>query len=278
MSKQVLPERVDSPSSDYRLSHLASEKGESYHAMFSHNPYRNMIWEFEKRILDRILIEFFGNHEIHHLDFACGTGRILSHFATRARVSVGIDVSPSMLSVARNNQGHSELYEADLTKNDVLGNREFNLITAFRFFANAQPSLREDAMRVLMKHLGKDGWFVFNNHKNIASVKYRLARLRGRGGFEGMILTEVRNLLAKSGLKIERKYSIGFIPANEERVFVPVILLRRVEEILSKCQILKDLGENMVFVCRRAESNSCADRTISELHKRPYPEFLPWDV
>jgi SAM-dependent methyltransferase len=251
MNKDIRSERVDASSSDYRHSHLAPEKGESYSAMFSHNPYRNMIWEFEKRILDRSLAAFLKNHELYHLDFACGTGRILAHFATRARVSVGIDVSPSMLSVARKNQCRSELFEADLTKNDILGNRKFNLITAFRFFPNAQPSLREDAMRVLIKHLDEDGWLVFNNHNNFASIKYRLARLRGRGGFKGMSLTEVHDLLATNGLKIDKKYSLGFTPANEEHTFIPIFLLRRVEGILSKCPILKDLGENLVFVCRR---------------------------
>lgn len=253
MNKHIRSESVEASSLDYRHSHLAAEKGESYQAMFSLNPYRKMIWELEKRILDHILAVFLKNHELHHLDFACGTGRILGHLVTRARVSVGIDISPTMLSVARKNCFQSEIFEADLTKKDILGNRKFNLITAFRFFPNAQPSLREDAMRILTKHLHKDGLFIFNNHKNIASLKYRLARLRRRGGFKGMNLAVVKDLLAKNGLKIIKRYSLGFIPASEEHSFIPIFLLRPLEGILSKCPILMNVGENTVFVCRRAE-------------------------
>lgn len=244
-------QRIDTSYLDYRLSHLAQEKGNSYHRTFSSNPYRKMIWKFEKRILDGILSEFLANHELYHLDFACGTGRILAHFAARAAVSVGVDVSPSMLAVARKFLYSSELFEADLTKNDILGDRKFNLITVFRFFPNAQPSLREDSMRVLMKHLDTDGCIVFNNHKNIASMKFRLARLRGCGGSTGMSLNEVHDLLAKNGLKICKKYSLGFTPANENHTFIPIFLLQRLEQILSGYLPIWHLGENIIFVCRR---------------------------
>ena len=78
-----------------------------------------------------------------HLDFACGTGRILEYFAGRVDSSTGVDVSDSMMEVAGRWPPKAELIEADLTQNDVLGDRRFNLITAFRFFPNAEPELRQ---------------------------------------------------------------------------------------------------------------------------------------
>jgi hypothetical protein len=68
----------------------------------------------------------------------------------------------------------------------------------------------EDAMRVLVRHLGRGARIVFNNHMNIASVKYRLARLRRRGGFEGMSLAEVHDIASRHGLEIEKSCAMGF--------------------------------------------------------------------
>ena len=238
---------------DYRQSHLRPGIGESYQAAFDKDPYRRVLWGLEKRVLDRILVECLGDGDIHHFDFACGTGRILSHVAGSARVSVGVDVSPSMLAVAKESSERSEIYQADLTTNDILEERKFNLITAFRFFPNAQPSLRNDAMRVLVRHLGEGGRLVFNNHKNLASVKYRLARLRGRGGFKGMSLAEASELVSKNGLEIEKSYAMGFTPASDRHMIIPAALLRRLEGGLSEWPAIKPWGENVIFVCRRAE-------------------------
>jgi len=247
------PGNGDPPPSDYRRSHLASGKGASYHATFSENPYRRLIWELERRVLDRVVREDFAGREIRHLDFACGTGRILRHIAPRAVMSVGVDVSPSMLAVAREDPGRAEILEADLTAVDILGDREFDLITAFRFFPNAEARLREDAMRVLRRHLAPDGRLVFNNHKNLGSLKHRLARLLRRGGREGMRRREARDLVVRNGLVIERTYALGFTPAGDERLFLPPTVLRRVEGVLARCPALKGLGENVIFICRPAE-------------------------
>ena len=237
---------------DYRESHLRPGIGESYQASFR-DPYRSLFWDLEKRVLDRILVECLGDGDVHHLDFACGTGRILSHVAGRARVSVGVDVSPSMLAVAKESSERSEIYQADLTTHDILEERKFNLITAFRFFPNAQPALRNDAMRVLVRHLGEGGRLVFNNHMNLASVKYRLARLRGRNGFKGMSLAEASELVSKNGLEIQKSYALGFTPASDRHMIMPAALLRRLEWGLSKWPAIKPWGENVIFACRRAE-------------------------
>jgi len=119
---------------DYRNSHLQPGKGQAYHDKFLNNPYRKMVWELEKRILDEILSTFYKDIKIYHLDFACGTGRILHYLAGRVSCSVGVDLSPSMIEVASRNNKTSEIIQTDITRNDVLGERKFNLITAFRFF------------------------------------------------------------------------------------------------------------------------------------------------
>jgi len=237
---------------DYRESHLQSEKGRSYHAMFSNNPYRRMVWQFEKGILDRIAAAFYGNAEIHHLDFACGTGRILSYLEDRTKSTVGVDLSPSMLEVARSNNKSAELIEADLTRNDVLGARKFNLITAFRFFPNAQSELRMEAMQALARHLDDNGFLVFNNHKNTGSTMNRLARLCGPKGCAGMSIVETQRLLVESHLEIVQTYHLCVFPAWERHTRLPIFVLRAIETVLSRMHCLQNLGGNLIYVCRRA--------------------------
>jgi SAM-dependent methyltransferase len=242
-----------SASSDYRKSHIDSDKGCSYHKTFSENPYRAMIWGFERRILDRIITEFYPAQEITHLDFACGTGRVLKYLANRCSLSVGVDLSPSMLEVARSDCLGSEVIEADLTRNDILGDREFNLVTAFRFFPNAEPELRQQAMAVLTKHLCKDGFIVFNNHKHTGSSRNRLARLFGRRGFQGMSIPDVKELVTRNNLEVERTYHLCVFPASEKHMLLPEFALRKVEGILARIPALCGFGENLVFVCKRAQ-------------------------
>ena len=241
---------------DYRTSHLRSGKGQAYHATFSDEPYRNMVWQFEKDILDRILTTFFGRTEIDHLDFACGTGRILSYLEDCTEIAVGVDLSPSMLAVARKNNESSEIIEADLTRDDVLRQRKFNLITAFRFFPNAEAELRSEAMQVLARHLDDNGYLVFNNHKNTGSTRNRLARLFGRRGYKGMSLAEAKKLLAESGLEIVRIYHLCVFPASDTRTLLPICFLRYTEGILNRIPALCNLGENLVFVCKRADGRA----------------------
>lgn len=246
---------MDDLTMNYRESHLVPGKGRSYHAAFSKNPYRSMVWRLERKILDRILFNLYENREIIHLDFACGTGRILSHLEGRALHSVGVDLSPSMLEVALQNNKAAEIIEADLTCDDVLADRKFNLITAFRFFPNAEPELRSQVLEVLVRHLTDDGALVFNNHKNVGSLRNRLARLFGRRNFTGMSIAETKKLLTDNNLVIVKTYHLCVFPASEKHKLIPVFLLRFIEELLSKILPVQPLGENLIYVCGR-----CKDR------------------
>ena len=234
---------------DYRDSHLAPGKGASYHKVFTDNPHRSMVWELERKALDDIVRRFYADRPVEHLDFACGTGRILQHLADRAGVSVGVDLSPSMLDVARTNVPSAEFIEADITKSDVLDGRKFNLITAFRFFANAQRELRMEAIYSLVRHLAAGGHIVFNNHRNRSSLLFRLARLLRRATNEGMSGQEVNEIVAAAGLRIEKTYHIGLMPATENHLLLPRPLLRIVERAASRAPCAKGLSQDIVFVC-----------------------------
>lgn len=243
----------DTAALDYRRSHLETDHAKSYHSAFANDPYRRMVWDNERKVLDEILTACFPNGGIRHLDFACGTGRILSHLRGRVQSSVGVDVSKAMLTIAKESNPKIEILEADLTRDDVLAKRKFNLITAFRFFPNAQPTLRAEAMRVIVDHLDDDGLAIFNNHMNISSTTFRLARLLRRGGHQGMSGAEVSALVDESGLEVIRSYHLCVLPSIGRHMRLPLTIVRAIESILSRIPLLAPLAENVVFVCRRTK-------------------------
>lgn len=231
-------------------------KGQDYHASFSPqiNPYRAMVWRLEQRALDGILDTQFPNLKPAHLDFACGTGRVLGYLAGRVRSSTGVDVASSMLKVAMETAPGAELIEADLTQRDVLGNRSFDLITAFRFFPNAESELRKSVLEVMRRHLTPDGVVVFNNHKNRSSLRARISRFLGReAATRTMVHGEVQALVAEARLRIVRTIPLAILPLSEYHLLLPIALLEVLERRLGGLQSLVGVAQDIIYVCAQAD-------------------------
>jgi SAM-dependent methyltransferase len=229
-------------------------KGRDYHESFRPevNAYRAMLWRLEQASLDQIFREFLGSGKIAHLDFACGTGRILGHLQGRAASSTGVDVSASMMEVAREVTPAAELIEADLTRHDVLGTRQFDLITAFRFFPNAEPELRRAVIAVLSKHLAPQGVLVFNNHKNKNSVRRRLSRILGREvPAPTMTHTEVEALVQGVGFQVLQAIPLANLPISEYHLLLPLPLVETLERRMSTIGSLASIAGDVIYVCGR---------------------------
>ena len=155
-----------------------------------------------------------------------------------------------MLEVARKRLNKTEIIEADITKDDILGNRKFNLITAFRFFPNAQPQLRMEAIRKCVNLLDTNGYIVFNNHMNSSSLTRRLSILLKNISISGMSNADVESLLSEVGLKIEKIFHIGVIPSTDSHLLLPIPLLRFMERSMSKHKIFRNYAQNQIFVCK----------------------------
>ena len=246
--------RIDAQPYDYRLSHTAATKGASYDASFTRTPWRVFLWQCERRAIDRILQEHFADRAPAHLDFACGTGRILGHVRENARVSVGVDVSDSMLAVARRNVPGAQFIHADLTREHALGDRTFDLITAFRFFPNAQPDLRAEALQSLIAHLTPDGLLVFNNHKNHSSTLYTLGRLVGKRPTT-MSCRDVSDLLSGAGLEIVETFAMGLLPATDRHMVLPRWGHRLADQTGNALGLGRTLAQDLIYVCRKNPSH-----------------------
>jgi SAM-dependent methyltransferase len=238
----------------YRERHKG--RGPDYEESFSPdvNPHRAMVWRLEQRALDGIWRDYLGARKASHLDFACGTGRILRHFLGRMTHATGVDVSSSMLEVARKAVPAAELIEADLTQADVLDGRRFDLITAFRFFPNAEPELRRAVFSILARHLAPRGVLVFNNHKNRNSLRRRLSGLMGSARNQGtMTHQQVDALAAEAGLRVLRLIPLACLPASDRHLLLPIRLLEPLERGMSRIPGAGMLAQNVVYVCTHRE-------------------------
>lgn len=241
---------------DYRLSHANPEKGASYERDFRESQFLSFLWRREQAILDDVLRRRFPAGEPRCLDFACGTGRITEHLVRRGGRVTGIDVSASMLEQARARKLDVELIQADLTRDDVLAKREFDLITAFRFFPNAQDPLRLAVIKALASRLADGGVLVFNNHINASSTMCLLWRALGKPvtSFRPMTYGESARLIEDGGLQLLECHAIGVIPATARRMLVPEVVHVASDAVVNHLQLGRVLAQDLLFVCchRRA--------------------------
>lgn len=240
----------------YRESHKYAAKGAEYERHYETQVWEKFLWSREQEILLEILKRYFAGRDVHLLDFACGTGRITSLLEDRVETSTGLDVSGSMLAIARQKLKRTEIIEADITVENILKPRKFNLITAFRFFLNAEPELRSMAIKELADLLTEDGYLVFNNHHSFGSPWIKLLDARHRrknpeGIFNVMSIEQMKDLAGSVGLEIVEIYPIGFF--HPPKVPVSYRLNRAIDNVACRFKYLDRFSESPIAVCHRCK-------------------------
>jgi SAM-dependent methyltransferase len=187
-----------------------------------------------------------------YLDFACGTARVLSHVERHFTTAVGLDISPTMLQVARERTRTARFVEGDATRDpQVLGGARFDFVTAFRFFLNAQPSLRDAAMAYLASTLRDgDSRLLFNVHGNRCSTRALVAGKAKltREQFSSMSVDESVALATRHGLQVVEWYGIGSYDKAVLRV-LPLSVWRWAERA---APLPRRFAVYLYFLCRRA--------------------------
>ncbi len=245
-----------SQEASYRESHAMPGKGEQYDAYYETDPWQAFVWRQEQLCIQELLTEYLGDRDVRLLDFACGSGRITRFLETRVASCTGVDVSDPMLEVARQKLERTELIKADLTRENPLQGRRFDLITAFRFFTNAEDDLRRSVIDVLPDHLEDDGFLLFNNHHIPSSMFYRssdiIARLRGstrESSVRMMTLDETLSLVESAGLKPVAMRHVGFL--HLPRVSFPNGLVESAERMARRVGWMRQRCENVLVLCSR---------------------------
>lgn len=192
---------------DYRNSHKS--KGGAYDGTISSSPFDAYMDKWEEHHLAQTLRRLFPTTLPRYLDFACGTGRITKRVALHASESYGVDVSETMLESARAKCRSTRFICADLTK-DMVDLGVFDLVTAFRFFGNAQHELRAAALLAISRHLRNGGYLIINNHRNPGSLLGAWRRLAGGAHEMDLSYFKLKSLLERHGFEIVYQRAIGF--------------------------------------------------------------------
>lgn len=238
---------------DYRTTHVGSESwAKDYDAkLFSPGSFDAAIWEREQQLLDRIVQGHVRRES--YLDFACGTGRVLSYCEPHFQSAAGLDISETMLAVARSRVRSAALVHGDATGNcALLGGRRFDFITAFRFFLNAQPSLRDEAMSFLASALqDSDSRLLFNVHGNRRSTRAVVAAKAALTGeqFASMSVRESMDLATRHGLEVVEWYGIG----SYDKALLRVLPLRAWRWAERQAPLPKRFAVYLYFLCRRRD-------------------------
>jgi SAM-dependent methyltransferase len=239
----------------YRYTHLGAEKARSYDAdLWDLRAAKGLTWSLERRLLGHLL-DTLPEPPRTGLDFACGTGRVLAFLGERGIEATGVDISPDMLAVAREHCPDAHLVEGDVTARPDLVRGPFDVVTAFRFFLNAEPELRAEALRWLRGVVRPGGRLVANFHLNPYSARglYTRARLRGDAAMPTMSVPQARALLVAGGFRPLSVHGYDFLPFRRDGNPLALPGLRaRVESALLDRPGLERFAATFVMVAEPA--------------------------
>jgi ubiquinone/menaquinone biosynthesis C-methylase UbiE len=224
--------------------------------------YASRIWELQRPVLTKILSEHQQavRHPLAVLDFACGTGRVLSSLESFVATPNGIDISPEMVAVAREKCTQSRLQVGDILTQPELLQKNYDAITAFRFLLNVEPEIRLRVLRRLREVICEShGLLVVNVHGNSRSMRHPAIlwrRWRERRQPTGAMLNEispheVRTLLHEGGFQVVRQFGFGLLPPALYRTPLHNLAFA-VDKFLAGDRRGNDWFIDMLFICRPA--------------------------
>jgi ubiquinone/menaquinone biosynthesis C-methylase UbiE len=216
------------PRLDYRECHLHVDAVQAYRDLYAAGYYAAQWRQLEQPLLSRLFLNLKENGSRTMLDIACGQGRIARLGAKYFERVHGFDISPAMLAQAKQSFGDdASLAVADVSfeLGDVrtfTADQPFDVVTAFRFFLNAEDDLRLDGLRCARRNLMPGGTFIANVHVAATSplaMFYGLSntarRLLGKSSTavrNSISVRQLRNLFASEGLRIDRVHRYSLLP------------------------------------------------------------------
>lgn len=238
--------------SDYRTSHANHQKAVSYAKQFQDKySMKHLYWQLEREILQNILSEY-NTHYMHLLDFACGTGRIIGSLEGWFDKVTGIDISHNMLQMARKASKKSVLVCGDVTQENFNLNGSYHVITAFRFFLNADAGLRRQVLQWIHDHLRAGGILICNFHlnpKSLMGIYYRFYSWTHRSPKPNFLsFTDAHALLAGSHFRIIGIYPYGYLFYRRSGLRFPQKTLLALERRLMRLSWLAPHARNFIAV------------------------------
>jgi len=200
---------------DYRAAHAAPGYAAIYAKTYETGFYRRQWETIERPLIERLLRARAEAGAESVLDFACGTGRVTEIAVPLFRTVIGVDVAPEMLATARAKCPTARFVETDITREEF--HVRVDVVTAFRFFLNAGPALRLEALTACRRILNRpDGVLIANVHVNRRSplgAAYRVRNaIRRRATANTLSLREIRRILLETGFVLEEVHYYSVLP------------------------------------------------------------------
>jgi SAM-dependent methyltransferase len=253
----------------------ASDARHYENAEYAPGSYSNWIWELQRPYVQREIAALREDRSgIRLLDFACGTGRVLSLVENLADESIGIDISAEMLRLAAAKCRKSTLIEGNLAENPSLVDGPFDVVTMFRFILNAGPELSSTILRILHPLLlAGRGRLICNVHGNSCSLR-RFALAAHRSGhssrstqpgepppmLEQMSPRQIKDLFRQTGYRVISTYGFGLFPRMCYRSAGSSVF-KACDKIAAGNTWLKWGSTDLLFVCEPVASGKSSGLT-----------------
>jgi predicted TPR repeat methyltransferase len=246
-------------SQSYKDQFADPTDAENYAQLYSPKTADDLLWQNEQVHLSGVIQQLRESLPlIEYLDFACGTGRIISFVEPQVDKATGIEISAEMLKIAQQKVNDATLICRDITTADAEIEGKYDLITTYRFILNAEPALRIAGFKALAARLkDQSSTLVFSNHGNPFSFKavlwplHMIRQMVYGKKREGNYLTnrQVRNVLDSAGLEVISVTGIGFISPKLVGP-LPFTLCQKIEKFLAGKPLIQKLGVNQLYVCK----------------------------
>jgi SAM-dependent methyltransferase len=222
--------------------------------------YSSFIWELQRPVLEKIVADFRRTQAgpVLLLDFACGTGRVISCLEPLVDAAEGVDISENMVEIARKKCRAARLRVGDILSHPELLQKNYELITSFRFLLNVEPALRMRVLKKLRAVLREpDSLLVVNVHGNSRSLRHPAIlwrRWRERTKNTGAMLNEMspvetKQLLRASGFQIVHQFGFGMLPPTLYRTPLRGAVAA-VDKVFAGENRWRDCAIDLLFVCR----------------------------
>jgi SAM-dependent methyltransferase len=239
----------------YRTSHSEKGYGELYQETYRYGYYATLWNKVEKPLIETIFTEISEQGASSCLDFACGTGRITKVAEDIFDEVTGVDISSEMLKVARQQLTSATLIEQDITTTPL--SSEYDVISSFRFFLNAESELRISTLKTLHGLLSDQGTLIINVHVNKHSplgIIYRARNLIARRTVANTLgWGDFSNYLTKAGFTVQYTQWYGYYPRTGW-LLGPLarIFLKPFEQFCKAIKLVpKQWAQNFIVVCKK---------------------------
>jgi len=229
------------------------------HGEYGPASYSSQVWQWQRPVVEQIIRDFRQNRPqpVRLLDFACGTGRVLSSIESLADFVEGVDISENMVKLARTKCLKAKLSVGDILSQPKLLTGQYDIITAFRFLLNVEPIIRERVLRKLREViLAPGGLLMLNVHGNSRSLRHPAIvwrRWRERSHPSNAMLNEMsphetQALLNASGFRIVRQFGFGMLPPTLYRTPLRKTAAAA-DRLFAGENLWRNVSIDMMFVC-----------------------------